>query len=334
MNSIIKATAILMMVFIGNAQKGSESSTEDALNKFGLTENRVILKTDTTTYYLKNYKKKPNKLVLFIQGTDPFPIFFNKVIDGQPTPVKMFNDDYKSLDSTYTYAIVAKPGLSGIFKREGFNPPDRYDEKNYQQYRVEQVDRAIEDIVKNHLNKPEKIIVYGHSEGAQIASHLALRNKHVTHLGFWSGNVLNNFYEFALFERIAALKGRQSDSVTHENIMGLLDWYGSIIENPNSTKKDNWGYTNKRWSSYEQAPINNLLKVDIPIHAMFATKDESTPIETAYLLPVQFLQKRKENLTFEVCMGCDHTYREKTKKGTIKHWDRIFKEFIAWTEAK
>lgn len=315
-----------------NAQKPQTATIVTALEKYGFTEQQIIAENDTIVYYLKAYTTKPDKLVVFIQGTDPFPVFFNEERNGEFKPTKTFNSDYKLLDSTYAYAIVSKPGLSGIFQKEGFTVPKKYHEKNHREYRVAQIDASINDVLKNHMVSPKKVVVYGHSEGAQIASSLALTNKHITHLGFWSGNVLNNFYEFALFERIAVLKGQQSDSLAHDNIMGLLGWYKSIIADPNSTETDNWGFTNKRWSSYEEAPINNLLKLDIPVYSLFATLDESTPIETAYLLPVQFLQNRKNNLTFNLCMGCNHSYQKMSANGMESQWEDQFKKFILWTD--
>lgn len=323
------ATAMISLLIL--AQKAI--TIDDALETFGFSEQKVISNSDTITYYLKNYTSKPKNLVVHIQGTDPYPIFFYKFRDdGTVKLTKTFNDDYKALDSTYTYAIIAKPGLAGIFKRDGFSVPEKYHKNNYREFRVNQIQMAIEHIKQNHLAAPEKIIVYGHSEGAQIAASLATVDKNITHLGFWSGNVLNNFYEFTLFERIAVLKGYQTDSAAHANIMGLIQWYQDILKDPKSTEVDQWGYTNRRWSSYEEAPINDLLKVDIPIYAEFATGDESTPIETAYLLPIQFMQNRKDNLTFKVCMNCDHTYREKKDGQTIYHWNNIFEEFIQWTK--
>ncbi len=119
--------------------------------------------------------------------------------------------------------------------------------------------------------------------------------------------------------------------MAHHNIESLISWYKDIINDPNSTEIDQWGYTNKRWSSYEEAPINDLLKVDIPIYALFASGDESTPIESAYLLPIQFIQHRKDNLTFKICMDCDHSYRKKTDGKTIDNWNKLFQEFIEWT---
>ena len=331
MTKIICICAITMISLSTLAQKAV--TIDDALRKFGFIEQKIISDSDTITYYLTKYRTKPKNLVVYIQGTDPFPIFFYQIKeDGSLQYTRYFSMDYKKLDSTYAYAMIAKPGLAGIFNKDGFMVPDEYHENNYREYRVNQIDQTIEDIKKNHMSKPEKIIVYGHSEGAQIAAVLATVNKSITHLGFWSGNVLNNFYEFTLFERIAALQGHQTDSTAHANIMGLMQWYENIIKDPYSTKLDEWGYTNRRWSSYEEAPIDDLLKIDIPIYAVFGTEDESTPIETAYLLPIQFMQHRKDNLTFKVCMSCDHSYREKKDEQTINHLPSIFDEFIEWTK--
>jgi hypothetical protein len=237
MKLMIKAIFIGAFTVISFSTLAQKTPTiDDALNTFGFKEESIISNSDTITYYLKNYTTKPNNLVVFIQGTDPHPVFFYQTKkDGTTSLIKGFNDDYKTLDSTYAYAIIAKPGLAGIRKKENFSAPEKYHKNNYKEYRVNQIHLAIEDIKKRHLNKPKKIIVYGHSEGAQIGAALATVNKSITHLGFWSGNVLNNFYEFALFERIAALKKQQTDSAAHTNITGLIHWYQEILKNPQST---------------------------------------------------------------------------------------------------
>lgn len=331
MKIVIQLLLLCALVRVQAQENASVPTLQDALKKYDFIEGRVIDKNDTLFYYLKNYRQKPKNLVVYIQGTDPNPIFsYSKNKDGFSLS-RWFGDDYKLLDSTYTYAIVPKPGLAGIVDKSKLTVPREYHEKNFLDYRVRQIDAAINDIIKRHLHQPGKIIVYGHSEGATIAAPLALKNKHITHLGFWSGNVLNNFYEFALFNRIEALKGLQSDSAAHQNILDILSWYRSVTQNPNATQQDQMGYTNKRWSSFEKAPIEYLLEVDIPVFAYFATKDESTPIETAYLLPVQFMQRKKNNLTFDVCMGCNHSY-EKEENGTkVKLWGEVFKRFMEWS---
>lgn len=328
----IAVKLLLLISLSGVSQINQKPTIEDALEKYNFQEGSIISERDTITYYLRKYQKKPTKLVVFIQGTDPNPIFSYKIEDDKPVIYRWFVDDFKILDSTYTYAIIPKPGMSGLFNEDNLTPSLEYYKKNYREYRVKQIDLTINDIVEKHLDKQEKVIVYGHSEGAVIAAALGNVNSNITHLGFWSGNVLNNFYEFSLFNRIETLQGKQSSAEAHNNIMGIIGWYQSVIDNPNSYEIDHFGFTNKRWSSYEKPPIDDLLSLSIPIYAMFGTNDESTPIETAYLVPIQFMQKRKNNLDFNVCIDCTHSYTEMKNGGTINHWERIFKEFISWTE--
>ena len=328
---------IILILFILSSIKISAQTTdsehlEKALVKFDLLEQKIIQDSDTITYYLKNYKEKPSKLVVFIQGSDANPLFSYDMNDAEPIYYRWFLDDYQHLDSSYTYAIIPKPGMEGIYREEHIGIPAKYYENNFREYRVNQVHQSIDHIVDNHLMQKEQVIVYGHSEGAAIGAALAQVNNKITHLGFWSGNVLNNFYEFSLFDRIEALKGNQSDSIAHENIMGLIAWYQNVMENPNSTELDQFGFTNKRWATYGKPPIEDLLSVDIPVYCLFGSKDESTPIETAYLIPIQFMQHGKTNLTFEVCMNCDHGYVDRSGEKEINHWDRLFGEFMQWTE--
>ncbi len=326
-------TCLSIFIFsISVAQKKDTPNINDALEVFDFIQEQIIENNDTITYFLKSYKEKPTNLVVFIQGTDPNPIFSYSINKNEITYYRWFGDDHKNLDSKYTYAIIPKPGMEGLYKDGEIKVPKSYYKNNYLDYRMKQIDLSINHIIENHLNKTEKIIVYGHSEGAVIGAALAAKNKKITHLGFWSGNVLNNFYEFSLFNRIKALEGKISDKEAHQNIVGILEWYKEILKNPNSTEIDHFGFTNKRWTNYEKAPIDYLTQIDIPIYALFATEDESTPIETAYLLPIKFIEKRKENLTFEVCIGCNHSYHEETKDGQITHWNREFLKFIEWTK--
>jgi len=315
------------------AQSNDDQLLKNVLLKFDFIEEKIITQSDTITYYLKNYhKSKPSNLIVYIQGTDANPIFSYNLKDGKPIYYRWFGDDYKNIDSSSTFAIIPKPGMEGIYKDDDISIPKKYYQCNYKEYRVGQIDQSIDHIIHHHMDEVEKVIVYGHSEGAPIASALALENDRITHLGFWSGNVLNNFYEFSLFNRIESLKGQISDSLAHENIMGIIGWYKNVIENPNSTALDHFGFTNKRWATYEKAPIEELLSIEIPIYAMFASKDESTPIETAYLIPIQFMEKRKSNLTFEVCMDCDHSYNRLVDGTKVSKWNEVFMDFLNWTD--
>ncbi len=331
----MKNPLLLLLFFplISNAQITEGKLLNKALAKFEFIQETIITESDTIVYYLTDYKRRtPTKLVVFIQGTSANPLFSYEMKNGKPVFYRWFNDDFQHIDDSTVFAIIPKPGMHGLFHDDEIQVPTKYYVSNYKDYRVNQIHQSIEHIVENHMESSDKVIVYGHSEGAAIASGLALKNDKITHLGFWSGNVLNNFYEFSLFNRIESLKGSMSDSLAHENVMGIINWYSNVIEDPESVDLDQIGFTNKRWSSYERPPIEELLDIEIPIFALFASEDESTPIETAYLLPIQFMEKRKPNLTFEVCIGCDHGYVQKSEKDETQHWSRLFRKFLEWTE--
>lgn len=199
----MKKNIIFLFLLISistNAQIKDGELLENTLRKFDFIEGKIIEDSDTITYYLKNYhNKKPTKLVVYIQGTDANPIFSYKIENGKPIYYRWFVDDYKNIDSTSTFAIIPKPGMEGVFKEGKIIIPQKYYDNNYKDYRVNQIHQSIEHIVSNHMERADKVIVYGHSEGATIASSLALKNDKITHLGFWSGNVLNNFYDKMLY---------------------------------------------------------------------------------------------------------------------------------------
>ena len=154
------------------AQNNSGPTIQNALDTYDFIQEQFITDNDTITYYLKNSRVKPNNLVVYIQGTDANPIFSNSVKEGKTIYYRWFGEEYKHLDSTYTYAIIPKPGMAGLYKDGEIAVPKRYYEKNHLDYRIKQIDVSIDHIIENHLSEPKKIVVYGHSEGAAIGAAL------------------------------------------------------------------------------------------------------------------------------------------------------------------
>ena len=52
--------------------------------------------------------------------------------------------------------------------------------------------------------------------------------------------------------------------------------------------------------------LQNLLKIDKPIFVAMGTADKSVPIESIYLIPVEFIRKGKDNLTFNTYPNLSH----------------------------
>lgn len=331
-------TIVLVVVRLTNLYSQSKKPTKpEVVNKFGFVEHVIVKEKDTLRFYIhKNGNSKPTSLVLYLQGSSPDPLFSveqNKN-NGEYASYRWFPDDYASLNNTYCYAIISKTGIPPISYGDTTDY-SKYHLSNSLENRVLLADLVINHIHKKITKKVNKIIVYGHSEGALVAAKLGTINKKITHLGFWAGNVLPDYFDFLLVNSKANWAKQLSDSVAFKNVKEILASFQKIAENKeDATANGKNDYSAKRWWSYAEPPINNLLKINIPIFVQVAGKDESAPIESTYLIPLEFARLGKKNLKYEICEACDHTFViEKENGETEDKWNSIFREFISWTDS-
>ena len=302
----------------------------ELINHFGFNQDSIVVDSEKIVFYL--YKKGEDEienLVVYLQGSDPSPQFSYRIQDGKIKNLCWLNGEFKELPGNYLFVVIEKVGFEGVINEDNIPSPKIYQLKNSLDNRVFRANNVINLIhSKYDLNN---IIVYGHSEGAPVGAKLATVNKKITHLGFWAGNALPDFYDFAIESRQEFYRGNISAKESQEQIDKLLNSFKNEIMT-DSLNTDGDGYTNKRWWSYSEPPINNLLKLDIPIFVQVATNDRSAPIESTYLIPLEFARLGKTNLTYNVCIGCDHGFNSQNDDGSTKrNWKRIFNEFIKWT---
>ncbi|WP_103864907.1 dienelactone hydrolase family protein [Aquimarina sp. I32.4] len=105
------------------------------------------------------------------------------------------------------------------------------------------------------------------------------------------------------------------------------------MKHPNATDKFWEGKNNSynRWSHFSEPPIDNLLQINKPIFVAIGTKDQAVPIESTYLIPIEFIRHKKNNLTFKTYLNLDHGFGKELKNGKFEeHWNDIFKDFLEW----
>ena len=64
-------------------------------------------------------------------------------------------------------------------------------------------------------------------------------------------------------------------------------------------------------------------------------KDNSVPVESSLLIPIEFIRYKKTNLTYKLYPDLDHNLDIPAKNQNeepIRKWDEIFEEFIKWCE--
>ncbi|CAL2075811.1 Dienelactone hydrolase family protein [Tenacibaculum sp. 190524A05c] len=291
-------------------------------------------KYDTVNYhvYAPGGLTSKKNILFFIHGSNsrPFYEFFEK--DGKKFRGSSVPFNLKSIPDSYAFVIISKKGV--VFchdEKKEFEPSDEYFDNLSLKYRAQQVDRVIRDITLNHLVSPKKVVVIGHSEGSDVVAKLGTINKQITNIGFWSGSGNSQLYDFPLFIRKEVLAGKLTEEEGLEEIESLFNKYKDIMKNKEDLTKSWYGHPYKRWANFSEPPIENLLQISIPLYVAMGAKDTSVPVESTYLIPVEFIRNSKENLTFKVYPNLDHSFNEKLKDGSIKrNWNKVFSEFMEW----
>lgn len=329
---VILIAVTLISSCIGFAQTLTKN---DLVSHFGFNQETLPYRDESIHFYtFKTGRKEDVKnLILYIQGSDPSPLFSYSKTKEQNFRFNCFlKNDYQFIKDNYLYVAIEKTGFEGLINKDSLSVPEVYHQSNSLLHRVNRINKVIDHLYEAY--NFEKLIVYGHSEGAPVAAKLATVNKKITHLGFWAGNALPDFFDVVLEQKKAYYKGELSDKEASEGIQMAIDYFANVIsKDSTSTQVDEFGYTNKRWWSYAEPPLNNLLKLEIPIYVQVSSKDESAPIESSYLIPLEFARLNKTNLSYNVCIGCNHSFMIVNENGTYsRKWNEFFLNFIDWAQ--
>lgn len=299
---------------------------------FGFREYRIYDKADTILFYTYQHPATtPTDLFLSLPGSDAEDIFtFHKENDSSYWFNSLTDFDFSYLPANYLFVIVAKPGFGFCGKSKRNTVPAKYWKLNSLEDRVYRANKTIGYLRKHVLKNPQKTVVFGYSEGFYVAAKLAAVNKKITHLGIGGGGGYTDFYDFIIMNQKALLSETLvQDSIIADN-NSIISSLHRIIENPADSVFES-GYSNKRWASFSEPPIFNLVKLDIPIYQVHAFNDDSAPVETAYIVPIEFARLKKNNLTFSVIPNTDHSFNETTASGkTINHKYEVMTDFFKW----
>jgi len=296
----------------------------------------IILKNDTINYY--TYAKKSidsiNTIFLYIQGSSALPLYQIKKEKGSISIVTTIPFDFATIPNNYLFVVIPRKGIPFSTKMDEPLPiPKSYFENQTLEYRANKANLVINDLYKKHKCHINKIVVLGHSEGSDVVAKLGTINKKITHFGYWSGGGNTQFMDFVTFIRKDVDKGNLTEEQAKIKINSLFNDLTDIMANPNATGKFWQGNDNsyKRWSHFSEPPIDNLLQIDKPLFVAIGTKDQAVPVESAYLIPIEFIRHRKNNLTFKVYPELDHGFEKELNNGDFEdHWDDVFQDFLNW----
>lgn len=285
-------------------------------------------------------EKKP--LVVYLDGSGNFPLFYKTKSGRYNTSVAM---DLAKYAKDYTIVLISKPGtpfrdsLRYDSKGRGVYPHNEtYDRLYSLDWRAGAASQAIDFVAGKGNVDTSRIIVIGYSEGAQVAPKVAVLNRKVTHVVSIVGNALSQLYDFILDARLQAERKEISSEEAQQIVDSLYQAYEKIYADPASTQKTWYGETYLKWSSFTRTtPLENMLKLTIPILYIAGGKDNHQTILDMDYARLEFLRQGKQNLTYKVYPNADHYFQEEvSENGSVKKKDRLdeMNDFVfAWIKS-
>ncbi len=333
---------IIILIFFSfvtiNVNSQRKTPNEYGLNSFCIKD-KIL--GEINFYVTKNGIKKNKPLLVLFDGSGHLPLYsFIKKNDGSSKIYGSMPIPYQNLSEKYHVALISKPGTPFLdslnintykeFLNE-YKPAKEYTKRLSLEWRVKSASIIINKLSKELNIKNGEIIAIGYSEGGQVVPKLALENAKVTKIVSIVGGGLNQFYDFITAERLKAQKGIISAFKAQTKIDSLNMKFKEIYESPNATDKFWLGHTYKRWASFcIDIPIENMLKLDIPILVISGGYDENSPITGIDYVNLEFIRKNKTNLTYKVYPNCDHWFNDQIMESNRK--DEMIEYVINWIE--
>jgi len=304
------------------------------------------LTTTTDTIHFLKYdtinEKKP--FLLFIQGSMPMPLIMEHA-DGnlEANHFRIFN---KSVFEQFNVVEISQPNTPPIVNVKNLNylysyvksdnPYDfdkTYMKRNVSETYVERANEVINCLMQQNWIDNDSIFVYGHSQGAYTAAHLAAENNHVKAIAFSSTNPFGRYQGIMQTIRGKAINKQISEEEAQKQIethWKYWDYYCYATELP-----ENWtGDLPATTLSFSQSVVDILANLKQPVFVVYGTRDYHSI--TSELLPIYFGFAKKTNYKMHPMLGRGHNFElvddNGNRVGNDIKWGEVVDEFVKFVK--
>ncbi|XXX82780.1 alpha/beta fold hydrolase [Sorangium sp. So ce134] len=196
--------------------------------------------------------------------------------------------------------------------------------------RVEEVRTFLDAALAEEAIDPGRVVLVGHSEGADVAAAAAAADPRVTHAVFLCGGGPTQLFDLVvLLRKRLAREGRTPEDVELA-VQAMERAFRRILASPEDTVSMFMGHAYRRWASFARSPpVANLLKTRARLFVAHGTEDTSVPIESFDLLTVELLRLGRE-ATLRRYPGRDHGLSRPGASPAAPAMLDVFQEVVAW----
>ena len=176
-----------------------------------------------------------------------------------------------------------------------------------------------------------RVLVIGHSEGADVAAVAAAEDKRITHVAFLSGGGPPQFYDFYLMRRKEMRAAGAKPEEIEAAISQLDGEIRDILDDPQSETRFWLGHAHKRWSTFATtSAAEHLAKARARLFLAHGSEDRSVPIESFDYLVFELLRAGRRDFTARRYAGCDHGFMKAGEEPGSTPFLRVLDDALAW----
>lgn len=281
-------------------------------------------------YFVRPPKSAPSAsapIVLWLVGSGCNAAF--RLKDG-----KLRDTLYGLVREAAPEAVVATPEKRGVpfghFNGRGsaIGCPEAFVAHATLDQRRDDAARTLDALRAQGFRGP-RVLVIGHSEGADVAASLAARRPDVTHVAFLAGGGPNPAVDAAFFARREAVAAGAKPEAVEAAVDDVAAAFRAIQDDPRSTTKRYSGHAYRYWTSYaNHDAASELIRAKGELFVAHGSADSHVPIESFDYLVMELVRARRE-ATVRRVPGAEH---DLTPPGTDVERDPmpIFGEVMRW----
>lgn len=279
-------------------------------------------------------QKKP--LLIYLEGSGAQSLFYE--MDDGRIAVGMVGLLAREVGQAYHVASPEKRGVK--FGEQGRRGSGEGASAEYTRYatladRVADVRLMLTALLSEPTVDSSRVLIVGHSEGADVAAAVAGEDPRVTHVAFLSGGGALQFFDFFVMRRKQMVAEGASAEQIEAAIEKLENEIRDVMADPDSESKFLMGHAYKRWSTFAtQSSADNLLKTSAKIFAAHGSEDDSVPIESFDFLVARLLCAGKKGVTIHRYPGRDHSYIKTGSEPGYEGFLEVLHEVLTWAERK
>jgi pimeloyl-ACP methyl ester carboxylesterase len=274
--------------------------------------------------------RKP--LLIYLEGSGAMSQFIRR---GKMTGYGIYGLVADRASDRFHVATVEKRGVPFGWRVEhtgsAVGAPEEYQRHATLEDRVADVRLALTALLSQPTVDPARVLLIGHSEGADVAAVVAGRDDRVTHVACLAGGGAPQFFDSFVSRR----KKLRASGATAEEIaksLGELEQQiRTILADPDNID-DFWrGHPYKRWATFAApATADELIHTSANVFVAQGSADESVPMESFDYLVVRLLASGNPNVTIRRYPGRDHGFGGKDVESGVGLM-QVIEDVIGWS---